>query len=188
MSLTPPVVIATVHNRLPSVRDSKTHKFSIAGHDGYITVGLYENGTPGEIFIRMAKEGSTIAGLMDCFAVVTSIALQHGVPLDKICKKMKRTRFDPSGFTGNPEIHYASSIMDYIFTWLENKFLETLPEPLGSAPTDPAVLVPEEKKDESGATWAVESDAPACVSCGGLTRRAGSCYLCQNCGATSGCS
>jgi ribonucleoside-diphosphate reductase alpha chain len=109
--------------RLPDERKSLTHKFSVAGHEGYIHVGLYEEGNPGEIFIRMAKEGSTISGLMDSFATAISLALQHGVSLRLLCDKFSRTRFEPSGFTGNPEIPRAGSIMDYIFRWLEAKFL-----------------------------------------------------------------
>ena len=102
---------------------SVTHKFNIAGHEGYITVGLYPNGSPGEIFIKMAKEGSTVSGLMDSFALAMSIALQHGVPLKLFCEKFAHTRFEPSGWTNNPEIGFAKSIMDYIFRWLEVRFL-----------------------------------------------------------------
>ena len=100
-----------------------THKFAIAGHEGYLTVGLYEHGQPGEIFIAMAKEGSTISGFMDSFALVFSIALQHGVPLETLVGKLAHTRFEPSGWTSNPEIGYAKSIMDYIFRWLQLRFL-----------------------------------------------------------------
>jgi ribonucleoside-diphosphate reductase alpha chain len=100
-----------------------THKFTVGGHDGYITVGLYEDGTPGEIFITMAKEGSTVSGLMDSFATATSIALQHGVPLKLMCEKFAHSRFEPSGWTNNPDIGFAKSIMDYIFRWLHLRFL-----------------------------------------------------------------
>jgi ribonucleoside-diphosphate reductase alpha chain len=110
-------------HRLPGERASVTHKFAIAGHEGYITVGLYPNGYPGEIFIRMAKEGSTVSGLMDSFATAISISLQHGVPLRVLCEKFAHTRFEPSGWTGNPEIGYAKSIMDYIFRWIQMRFL-----------------------------------------------------------------
>jgi len=112
-----------VRHRLPEERASVTHKFALSGHEGYITVGLYPNGAPGEIFIRMAKEGSTISGLMDSFATATSIALQHGVPLKVLCEKFAHTRFEPSGWTGNEQIGYAKSIMDYIFRWLQLRFL-----------------------------------------------------------------
>jgi ribonucleoside-diphosphate reductase alpha chain len=112
-----------VRRKLPDERESITHKFSIGGHEGYITVGKYEDGTPGEIFITMAKEGSTISGLMDSFATMTSISLQHGVPLQLLVDKFTHTRFEPSGFTKNPEIPMAKSIMDYIFKWLAIKFL-----------------------------------------------------------------
>jgi len=112
-----------VRHRLPEERASVTHKFGLGGHEGYITVGLYPNGAPGELFIRMAKEGSTISGLMDSFATAISIALQHGVPLKVLCEKFAHTRFEPSGWTGNEQIGYAKSIMDYIFRWLQLRFL-----------------------------------------------------------------
>src|SRR5438876_1611312 len=117
------VVPTALRRKLPDERESITHKFSIGGHEGYITVGKYEDGAPGEIFITMAKEGSTISGLMDSFATMTSLALQHGVPLQLLVDKFTHTRFEPSGFTKNPEIPMAKSIMDYIFKWLAIKFL-----------------------------------------------------------------
>jgi ribonucleoside-diphosphate reductase alpha chain len=117
------VAPTAVRRKLPDERESITHKFSIGGHEGYITVGKYEDGSPGEIFITMAKEGSTISGLMDSFATMTSLALQHGVPLQLLVDKFTHTRFEPSGFTKNPEIPMAKSIMDYIFKWLAIKFL-----------------------------------------------------------------
>ena len=112
-----------VRHRLPAERASVTHKFALSGHEGYITVGLYPNGCPGEIFIRMAKEGSTVSGLMDSFATAISLALQHGVPLKVLCEKFAHTRFEPSGWTGNPQIGYAKSVMDYIFRWIQLRFL-----------------------------------------------------------------
>src|SRR5690242_6018211 len=112
-----------VRHKLQAERASITHKFNIAGHEGYITVGLYPNGTPGEIFITMAKEGSTVSGLMDSFALAISIALQHGVPLKLLCEKFEHTRFEPSGWSNNPDIGFAKSIMDYIFRWLHLRFL-----------------------------------------------------------------
>ncbi|PYY00815.1 MAG: vitamin B12-dependent ribonucleotide reductase [Acidobacteria bacterium] len=113
-----------VRHRLPEERASLTHKFSIAGHEGYITVGLYPNGQPGEIFIKMAKEGSTVSGLMDAFATSVSLALQHGVPLKVLCEKFAHTRFEPSGWSGNGKIGFAKSITDYIFRWLHFRFVE----------------------------------------------------------------
>ena len=112
-----------MRHRLPEERASITHKFSIAGHEGYITVGLYPSGQPGEIFIKMAKEGSTVSGLMDAFATSISLALQHGVPFKVLCEKFAHTRFEPSGWTGNEQIGYAKSLMDYIFRWLNLRFL-----------------------------------------------------------------
>jgi ribonucleoside-diphosphate reductase alpha chain len=119
-----------VRHRLPEERASVTHKFSIAGHEGYITVGLYPTGQPGEIFIKMAKEGSTVSGLMDAFATSISLALQHGVPLRVLCEKFAHTRFEPSGWTGNEQIGYAKSLMDYIFRWLQLRFLSGTQLPL----------------------------------------------------------
>ena len=112
-----------MRHRLPDERLSITHKFNIGGHEGYITVGLYKNGMPGELFITMAKEGSTVSGLMDSFACSVSLALQHGVPLKLLCEKFAHTRFEPSGWSHNPDIGYAKSIMDYIFRWLQLRFL-----------------------------------------------------------------
>jgi ribonucleoside-diphosphate reductase alpha chain len=112
-----------VRRKLPAERHSITHKFSIGGHEGYITVGMFEDGSPGEIFVTMAKEGSTISGLMDSMAVAISLTLQCGVPLKFLVDKFAHVRFEPSGWTGNPQIPYATSIMDYIFRWLAVKFL-----------------------------------------------------------------
>ena len=141
-----------VRHRLPAERASVTHKFGLAGHEGYITVGLYPNGSPGEIFIRMAKEGSTVSGLMDSFATAISISLQHGVPLRVLCEKFAHTRFEPSGWTGNPEIGYAKSIMDYIFRWIQLRFLSGTQldlfaglTPHASIPVEGTVTAPENK-------------------------------------------
>jgi ribonucleoside-diphosphate reductase alpha chain len=143
-----------VRHRLPEERASVTHKFSIAGHEGYITVGLYPTGQPGEIFIKMAKEGSTVSGLMDAFATSISLALQHGVPLKVLCEKFAHTRFEPSGWTGNEQIGYAKSLMDYIFRWLQLRFLSGTQLPLfaGFAPqaqqlAPPPSLLPETDAD-----------------------------------------
>jgi ribonucleoside-diphosphate reductase alpha chain len=146
-----------VRHRLPEERASITHKFSIAGHEGYITVGLYPTGQPGEIFIKMAKEGSTVSGLMDSFATSISIALQHGVPLKVLCEKFAHTRFEPSGWTGNEQIGYAKSLMDYIFRWLNLRFLSgtqlTLFAGLGlqapQLPASPSLLPDLETDDDS---------------------------------------
>jgi ribonucleoside-diphosphate reductase alpha chain len=144
-----------VRHRLPDERASITHKFSIAGHEGYITVGLYPTGQPGEIFIKMAKEGSTVSGLMDAFATSISLALQHGVPLKVLCEKFAHTRFEPSGWTGNEQIGYAKSLMDYIFRWLNLRFLSgtqlTLFADLGlqppQLPASPS-LIPDSEHDD----------------------------------------
>ena len=139
-------------------RASITHKFSIAGHEGYITVGLYPTGQPGEIFIKMAKEGSTVSGLMDAFATSISLALQHGVPLRVLCEKFAHTRFEPSGWTGNEQIGYAKSLMDYIFRWLNLRFLsgEQLTLFAGLAPQaaplpDSPTILPDSEPEEDPA-------------------------------------
>jgi ribonucleoside-diphosphate reductase alpha chain len=146
-----------VRHRLPEERASVTHKFSIAGHEGYITVGLYPTGQPGELFIKMAKEGSTVSGLMDSFATSISLALQHGVPLKVLCEKFAHTRFEPSGWTGNEQIGYAKSLMDYIFRWLNLRFLSGtqlslfagLAPQAPQLPASPSLLQESESEDES---------------------------------------
>jgi ribonucleoside-diphosphate reductase alpha chain len=157
-----------VRHRLPEERASVTHKFSIAGHEGYITVGLYPTGQPGEIFIKMAKEGSTVSGLMDAFATSISLALQHGVPLKVLCEKFAHTRFEPSGWTGNEQIGYAKSLMDYIFRWLQLRFLSGTQLPLFAG------LLPEAQQLPSPPSLTPESDGEAAsapgVSGAALTR------------------
>jgi ribonucleoside-diphosphate reductase alpha chain len=181
------IVYRPVRRKLPDERQSITHKFSIGGHEGYITVGMYEDGTPGEVFISMAKEGSTISGLMDSFATSISYALQYGVPLKFFVDKFSHVRFEPSGWTGNPQVPYAKSIMDYIFRWLGAKFLgaEYAVNEAGDAP----VLRPTEPEPQQSLAFTPAiSDAPMCSECGGFMTRNGSCYKCENCGGTSGCS
>jgi ribonucleoside-diphosphate reductase alpha chain len=181
------IVYRPVRRKLPDERKSITHKFSIGGHEGYITVGMYENGDPGEIFIAMSKEGSTISGLMDSFATSVSFNLQYGVPLKFLVDKFSHVRFEPSGWTGNQQVPYAKSIMDYIFRWLGAKFLgpEYAVTEAGETPTlRPTVEDPQEKLPFAAAS----ADAPLCAECGSIMTRNGSCYKCGNCGGTSGCS
>ena len=187
--------------RLPSDCSSHRHKFEVAGHEGYIHVGFYEDGTPGEIFIRMAKEGSTISGLMDTIATLSSMALQYGVPLDALVRKFSHVRYEPSGFTKNPEIPMAKSLTDYIFRFLGARFGQGPDATRGKLGK-----VWEAGKERAQAIQAVEtvpatgapvtsvdliqtqSDAPSCADCGAIMIRNGACYKCMNCGATSGCS
>ena len=181
--------------KLPDTRQSITHKFSVAGHDGYITVGLYEDGNPGEVFITMAKEGSTLSGVMDSFALAISIALQYGVPLKTYVDKFQHVRFEPSGWTTNREIPQAKSIIDYIFRWLGAQFIspsyktvdltsEDVTEEVSAPRSAAAAPAPDHT------VWAPvdSSDAPTCSDCGSLMTRNGACYKCHNCGGTSGCS
>jgi ribonucleoside-diphosphate reductase alpha chain len=196
-----------VRHKLKEERMSVTHKFNIGGHEGYIIVGLYPSGEPGEIFIKMAKEGSTVSGLMDSFALAVSIALQHGVPLKLFCEKFAHTRFEPSGWSNNPDIGFAKSIMDYIFRWLQMRFLtgqqqflfENLrPRISGTPQVEPtAEAPPAENRDlRTGSVHAADAlsnivdlgDAPSCHVCGAIMTRNGSCYRCMSCGSTSGCS
>lgn len=188
---------------LPDERQSITHKFSIAGHEGYITVGMFEDGSPGELFITMSKEGSTISGLMDSLATSVSIALQYGVPLKVLVDKFSHARYEPSGFTNNPEIPIAKSVSDYIFRWLGKKFLiedrdeapmsdvkinaETAKKPtaiLNAAAIKAASVLEKNEKF----VFETQSDAPPCHECGSIMIRSGSCYKCLECGSTSGCS
>jgi ribonucleoside-diphosphate reductase alpha chain len=190
----------TQRRKLSAERDSITHKFSIGGHEGYLTVGKYSDGTPGEIFIKMAKEGSTLSGIMDAFALSVSISLQYGVPLRALVDKFVNSRFEPSGYTGNPQIRYAKSIVDYIGRWLGGKFIspdyldadaaaavttETVPPVVAATPA--SLLIPAEPEASTRPRAAID-DAPSCSECGMLMTPNGSCYKCANCGSTSGCS
>jgi ribonucleoside-diphosphate reductase alpha chain len=180
------VAVQPIRRRLPDEREAIVHHFNVGGYEGYLTVGFYENGGPGEIFITTAKEGSTVSGLMDCFATAVSLALQYGVPLEVLCNKFSHTRFEPSGWSGNREIGYAKSFMDYIFRWLRLRFLPpNPPPPTGAEGTAKALAPASLSGDGSGAD---QTDAPACTECGAIMTRSGSCYRCGNCGSTSGCS
>jgi ribonucleoside-diphosphate reductase alpha chain len=204
----PAVEAGPRRRRLPDERAAITHKFDIAGHEGYITVGLYEDGLPGELFIVMAKEGSTISGFADAFAQAISYALQYGVPLQDLVDKFSHVRFEPSGMTRNPDVRFAKSIVDYIFRWMASKFLSqdvqyrvgvnnreevvTSPEQLpldvaaaaGAAPTGAV----SSKAISSFAAIQNQEDAPPCSTCGSIMVRSGACYKCSNCGTTSGCA
>jgi ribonucleoside-diphosphate reductase alpha chain len=200
-----------VRRRLPDERHAITHKFDIGGHEGYITVGLFDDGSPGEIFLVMAKEGSTISGFADAFAQAVSYALQYGVPLQALVDKFSHVRFEPSGLTKNPDVRLAKSIVDYIFRWMATKFLsaeaqyqagvnvreETAPETaeeqlsLEDAVTEVASVGATSKvSGQASTTYAIQNDqdAPPCSTCGAIMIRNGACYKCVNCGATSGCA
>ncbi|MET0401288.1 MAG: vitamin B12-dependent ribonucleotide reductase, partial [Cystobacter sp.] len=187
-----------MRRRLPDERQAITHKFSIGGHEGYLTVGMYEDGTPGELFCVMAKEGSVVSGLMDSFATAVSLALQYGVPLQVLVDKFSHVRFEPSGFTGNPAVPIAKSIVDYIFRWLALKFLpaeqtaETeepvAPKAVQAAPAAQATQVVALPMATPRRTYLNQADAPPCHTCGEIMVRNGACYKCSNCGTTSGCS
>jgi ribonucleoside-diphosphate reductase alpha chain len=210
------IVETPKRRKLPDERNAITHKFDIAGHEGYITVGLFEDGTPGEIFLVMAKEGSTISGFADAFAQAISYALQYGVPLQALVDKFSHARFEPSGMTKNPEIRFAKSIVDYIFRWLATKFLSpeaqyragvNIGDPSENSERGrPEASVrsaatsdhssdrrggpsgPPETKPTSFAAIQNQEDAPPCSTCGSIMIRSGSCYKCTNCGTTSGCA
>ncbi|MGA2003178.1 MAG: vitamin B12-dependent ribonucleotide reductase [Terriglobales bacterium] len=207
-----------VRHKLQEERMSVTHKFNIGGHEGYIIVGLYPDGEPGEIFIKMAKEGSTVSGLMDSFALAISVSLQHGVPLKLFCEKFAHTRFEPAGWSNNPDIGFAKSIMDYIFRWLQLRFLtgqqqflfdlrpKGMPESAGtSSPAAEGIgdlhgmgssPATNDQRPAASSIHAADAlagmidmgDAPSCHVCGSIMVRNGSCYKCMSCGSTSGCS
>jgi ribonucleoside-diphosphate reductase alpha chain len=206
-----------VRRRLPDERHAITHKFDIAGHEGYITCGLFEDGSPGEIFLVMAKEGSTISGFADAFAQAISYALQYGVPLQVLVDKFSHARFEPSGMTSNPQVRFAKSIVDYVFRWLATKFLSEdakyhagvngVAEPDTTAPAAAAPAAasasaaPAAPTHTNGANGSVkvampsafaamrnQEDAPPCTTCGSIMVRSGACYKCSNCGTTSGCA
>jgi ribonucleoside-diphosphate reductase alpha chain len=206
---TTPTQPLKLRRKLPDERHAITHKFDIAGHEGYITVGLYEDGMPGELFIVMAKEGSTISGFADAFAQAISYALQYGVPLQDLVDKFSHVRFEPSGMTRNPDVRFAKSIVDYIFRWMAAKFLspeaqfragvnnreesatttpEQLPLDVAAAAGASATAVISSPKTSSFAAIQNQEDAPPCSTCGSIMVRSGSCYKCANCGTTSGCA
>jgi len=190
-----------VRRRLPATRHSVTHKFAVEGHEGYITAGTYEDGSPGEIFVTMAKEGSTISGMTDAFATSISLALQYGVPLHDLVNKFSHMRFEPSGRTENSEIPVAQSLVDYLFRWLASQFLsEDEKEEFGVlSPAVKAKLMAQEYGTKSNGNGngaangngpisnTTQTDAPPCANCGWIMTRAGTCYRCDNCGTTTGC-
>jgi len=185
--------------KMPVERASITHKFSVGGHEGYITVGMYEDGRPGEVFIKMSKEGSTLSGIMDGLALTLSIGLQYGVPLKVFVDKLLNTRFEPSGITANPNIRFVSSVLDYLARWLGGRFISTDYLKLNGeqasgthAQTEVAKAVPAGR-----GSWTtgplekprdIHEGAPTCSECGMLMVPNGACYKCENCGSTSGCS
>jgi ribonucleoside-diphosphate reductase alpha chain len=188
--------------KMPAERASVTHKFSVGGHEGYITVGLYEDGRPGEVFIKMSKEGSTLSGVMDGLALTISIGLQYGVPLKVFVDKLLNTRFEPSGITANANIRFVSSVLDYIARWLGGRFISSdylklngaTPEVIPTASMQMTLAAPAVKPATSpeppGSRTPsnAHEGAPTCSECGMLMVPNGACYKCENCGSTSGCS
>jgi ribonucleoside-diphosphate reductase alpha chain len=188
--------------KLADTRNSITHKFSVGGHDGYINVGMYEDGQPGEIFITLGKAGSTLAGFADSFATAVSFSLQHGVELRFLVDKFTHVRFEPSGFTGNPQIPIAKSIVDYVFRWMALQFLPKEDQPATPAAatangSDLSITAGSDASVTASAAAAQarehdvyvrQADAPPCHECGSIMIRNGACYACVNCGSTSGCS
>src|SRR5262245_28087587 len=188
--------------KMPAERSSVTHKFSVGGHEGYITVGLYEDGRPGEVFIKMSKEGSTLSGVMDGLALTISIGLQYGVPLKIFVDKLLNTRFEPSGITANPNIRFVSSVLVYIARWLGGRFISNgylklngfAPEVIATAPImaapamASAVMTKPAEPAVSKSPSNAHEGAPTCTECGMLMVPNGACYKCENCGSTSGCS
>jgi len=187
----PPPKPAPRRERLPDTRRAVNHKFNVGGHEGYINVGLYRDGRPGELFITMAKEGSTIGGLMDAIGTLTSIGLQYGVPMEVLARKLSHVRFEPSGFTKNPDVPMAKSVVDYVFRWLGNEFVagfrgENAPSRPADGPA-PAEALEYEAPPAAPGRGPSQEDAPACAECGAITVRTGACYTCTQCGSSSGC-
>jgi ribonucleoside-diphosphate reductase alpha chain len=183
--------------KMPYERASVTHKFSVSGHEGYITVGMYEDGRPGEVFIKMAKEGSTLSGIMDGLALTISLGLQYGVPLKVFVDKLLNTRFEPSGITANPNIRFVSSVLDYIARWMGGRFVSSdylklngasHPEAAASTATAPATTPVMRLPLADASPSNAHEGAPTCSECGMLMVPNGACYKCENCGSTSGCS
>ncbi len=190
--------------KMPTERASVTHKFSVGGHEGYITVGMYNDGRPGEIFIKMSKEGSTLSGVMDGLALTVSLGLQYGVPLKVFVDKLVNTRFEPSGITSNPNIRFVSSVLDYIARWLGGRFISTdylkltgdqiaaaaAPGSANAAVLESVLASITTAKNNSPSSQPRDAHegAPACSECGMLMVPNGACYKCENCGSTSGCS
>jgi len=189
-----------VREKMPVERASVTHKFSVGGHEGYITVGMYEDGRPGEIFIKMSKEGSTLSGVMDGLALTISLGLQYGVPLKVYVDKLVNTRFEPSGITANANIRFVSSVLDYIARWLGGRFISSDYLKLNGEQAAAAASVHPVPAMAEAATAALPASnasskprdahegAPTCSECGMLMVPNGACYKCENCGSTSGCS
>lgn len=173
--------------RLPDTRPAINHKFEIGGHEGYVNIGLYpDTQEPGELFLKVAKEGSVVAGLLDAIGIAISLGRQYGVPLEALCNKFKGTRFEPAGVTSNPDIRITTSIMDYLARFLEKKFLDPKPShllglTLGAEPESGSEI-------PLAASGVFSLDAPMCQECGSLMEPNGSCFGCRSCGATSGCS
>jgi ribonucleoside-diphosphate reductase alpha chain len=188
--------------KMPVERDSVTHKFSVGGHEGYLTVGMYPDGRAGEIFIKMSKEGSTLSGVMDGLALTISLGLQYGVPLKVFVDKLLNTRFEPSGISANPNIRFATSVLDYIARWLGGRFISADYLKLNGMPpaegtviagtlatgTVPMSVAPRSSEPASTSPRDAHEGAPTCSECGMLMVPNGACYKCENCGSTSGCS
>jgi ribonucleoside-diphosphate reductase alpha chain len=195
-----------VRKRLPDDRVEVGRKFKVGEYEGYIHVGLYEDGTPGDIFVDIAKEGTTLAGLMNSFMISVSLGLQYGVPLEVYVSKFAHMRFEPSGMTNDADIRVAKSIVDYIFRWMGKRFLDVeqqqelgiLSQEVrdrlaagyanGGATQAPAAAPTEPAAPGQTALFNQWDDAQECARCGGRMVRTGSCYTCRDCGTNTGCS
>ena len=183
-------VVGPVRHRLPNTRNSRIHKFEVDDHEGYLIVGLYKDGQPGELFIKMSKQGSTLGGVMDSLAVLVSMSLQYGVPLSVLVRKFIHSKFEPSGMTQNPKIPIASSIIDYIFRWLALEFLpeDERPGVIDYTTIDHDLETTKKFGINKNSGDVFLGDNRICSQCGAIAVRSGSCYACPECGTTSGCS
>jgi len=178
------------------MRNSKTWTFTVSDCEGYVTVGEYEDGRPGEIFMKVSKQGSTLAGIMDAFSIAVSVGLQHGVPLRTLIEKYTNMRFEPAGITDDPDLRISSSLVDYIFRRLalqyidieERRELGILSTAERTEQTLPGLAEEDLAIKASPAAPVRQHDAPFCLTCGVQMQRAGSCFVCSGCGVTSGCS
>ena len=203
------VVKQPIRERLPRKRKSATFAFRVADCEGYVTVGEYDDGRPGEVFMKVSKQGSTLAGVMDAFSIAISLGLQHGVPLSTFVRKYTNMRFEPAGMTDDPDLRLASSLIDYIFRRLAVDYMpleeraeqgilttgeRTQPTLPGvdevATPTVGIVEIPTPTAQAiaDAAAQPELRDAPYCYQCGNVMQRAGSCFVCASCGTTSGCS
>jgi ribonucleoside-diphosphate reductase alpha chain len=198
LELSGQAVHASRRERLPRMRNSKTFSFRVADCRGYVTVGEYDDGRPGEIFMRLAKRSTTVAGILDALGIAVSMGLQRGISLRDYVEAYLGLRFEPAGITDDPEIRFASSVVDYLFRRLAMEYLSaedraelgilTVAERLRPVPDSPLDTLPAPPTEGDWSQLRPDPNAPYCYVCGVVMQRAGACFVCTGCGTTSGCS